>query len=303
MLELLKKISKRIVKASGIYSYIDFILFEMQKNMEKQRWEEFNNQGLLDFHNQIKEQTKDSFDYQWKELNMGRNLLSDEAFVENLQKTICTYFGDVEQDFFRGGEKEVADVGCGNGRFTYGLLSMGAKVTAMDQSAHGLENVKSVCSKFGEKLNTKQVDLLRGPIDEFENRFDIVWCYGVVHHTGNTYLAMNNVCRMVKPGGYVFMMIYGFPDSQSRFEELAKYEQMRNMTRNMCNAEKVEYLRKKYPDDLVHGYFDAISPQINDILTWEEIVNFMKLEGFNNIRKTVDNGNIHFIARKNASEC
>lgn len=270
---------------------IDFLTYELMKNMERHRWEEFKNADKS-----IIAQTKDSFDFQWENLQEGASLISDESFMNQIKETICRYLGGVDETSLKG--KKVADVGCGLGRFTYGFLQMGCEVTAMDQSEHGLEDVKAVCKDYSDNLHIRQIDLLNSEEEAFEEQYDIVWCYGVVHHTGRTYVAMDNVCRMVKPGGLVFMMIYGFPDNAIRFKELTTYEQMRFETRNMSNEEKVEYLKKRFPDNMVHGYFDAISPQINDILSFGEIVRFMTLEGFTDVTRTLNNDNVHFVATK-----
>jgi hypothetical protein len=41
----------------------------------------------------------------------------------------------------------------------------------------------------------------------------------VVRHTGNTYLATENVCRKVRLGGRVFFMVYGVPQALKAFGE------------------------------------------------------------------------------------
>ncbi len=96
-------------------------------------------------------------------------------------------------------------------------------------------------------------------------------------------------------------MAYGFPekDSIDRFRELNNYERMRFHTRNMSYKEKVSYLQEKYPEDLVHGFYDAISPQINDLLQYGEIEGLLKSNGFSEVRRTIRNANIHLVARKN----
>ncbi len=220
-------------------------------------------------------------------------MFSDDEFMKTVADTICNYT-NLPKEFFK--DKKVADVGCGMGRFTYGLLSLGAKVTAMDQSLDGLQQVKERCGGLGDNLTIKQIDLVKEGEIFPKEEFDLVYCYGVVHHTGNTYLAMDNVCDMVKKGGKVFMMIYDYPENNIRFGELANYEKLRNETMHMEFEEKINYLSKIYDKELVHGYFDAISPEINDILTFEEIQAFMKSRGFNNIIRTNDNDNHHFIA-------
>lgn len=51
--------------------------------------------------------------------------------------------------------------------------------------------------------------------------------------------------------------------------------------------------------DYVHGYFDAISPEINDLYRWDEIIGWLKSAGFEDIKRTLsDHPNHHVIARK-----
>ena len=48
----------------------------------------------------------------------------------------------------------------------------------------------------------------------------------------------------------------------------------------------------------MHGYFDAISPPINDLHTFEELEGWLLDSGFHNIKRTVDARNIHVIAQR-----
>ena len=40
------------------------------------------------------------------------------------------------------------------------------------------------------------------------NGYDIVHSWGVLHHTGDMWLALNNAAKLVKPGGYLVIAIY-----------------------------------------------------------------------------------------------
>jgi 2-polyprenyl-3-methyl-5-hydroxy-6-metoxy-1,4-benzoquinol methylase len=113
--------------------------------------------------------------------------------------------------------KRIVDIGCGLGRFTYGLLALGATVLATDQSHWGLQRAEALCAQYADRLTLKQVDLLEW--DETAE-FDLAFCFGVVHHTGNTYLAIHNAAKKVKKGGRLFLMIYGMPNTILDFEEL-----------------------------------------------------------------------------------
>jgi hypothetical protein len=81
------------------------------------------------------------------------------------------------------------------------------------------------------------------------------------------------------------------------------YELWRMKTRNMAQMEKIKAIEHginnnefKIRADL-HGYFDAISPRINDLYRWDEIESWLLAEGFSDIKRTVDVGNHHAIAR------
>jgi len=50
---------------------------------------------------------------------------------------------------------------------------------------------------------------------------------------------------------------------------------------------------------MAHGWFDAVSPAINDLLTFNEVEELLIYLGFNNIRRTFNNRNLHIIADKN----
>ena len=233
-------------------------------------------------------QTKESFSYQWENLKEGDALLGDQAFERQIMDLAAAYCG-VEKSWFRG--KTVLDAGCGIGRWSYAFLKLGAEVTAIDQSAQGIEYVQGLLSSQGT-FRAQCADILE-PLP-FDSSFDLVWSFGVTHHTGNTKLAVENVARVVKPGGRLFLMIYGEPRSPGQFGEVNTYVKHRRATRFMSFEEKIAYLETLYPRDVVHGYFDAISPSINDLHRMDEIREWLDRLGFVNFKSTVEQRN-HFV--------
>jgi 2-polyprenyl-3-methyl-5-hydroxy-6-metoxy-1,4-benzoquinol methylase len=266
-----------------------FLLFELRRINEQLRYQLLGDQSLAEGD---REQTRGSFDFQWKELNSGQSLPSDKAFMEGVQEQICK-MTDLPASWFHG--KKVLDAGCGSGRFTYGLLSLGAKVTASDQSSWGLERTRDLCKEFSDRLTTKQADLLEWDVKE---NFDLVFSFGVVHHTGNTYLAIRNVARKVGEKGKLFLMIYGFPERIEDFAELNAYEALRHELRNCSLEEKRKTLIERFGESLAHGWFDAVSPRINDLLTYDEIGEVLSILGFKSIKRTLTNRNHHVIAER-----
>lgn len=237
-------------------------------------------------------QTKDSFDYQWREVGEGQWMPSNPEFIKKTPDYICEWT-QLPKEWFAN--KRALDAGCGSGRWTYGLLKLGATVTAYDQSAGALQETRNLVKDFAN-VKLQQQDLLE--LNPEPHSFDLVWCFGVAHHTENPLKVIKNLLPAVAPDGYLFMMLYAFPETADDYREKALYEEWRRKLLPLSFTEKVDVLKQHYPAEQVHGYFDAVSPPINDLFTWEWIQAFLQGEGFDSIRRVPDQFNHYFVARK-----
>jgi 2-polyprenyl-3-methyl-5-hydroxy-6-metoxy-1,4-benzoquinol methylase len=247
-------------------------------------------------------QTKASFDFQWAEIPVGRYMLENEDFRKEATGYVCQFTG-LPAEWFKG--KSVIDVGCGMGRYSWALCKLGARVLSIDQSDHGLARTKEACREFPDH-RTMKVDLLKD--FSIGEQFDLVWSFGVLHHTGDTYGAFRRVAPLVKPGGLIYLMLYGKPREglASDYAEINEYDEWRRRTNNMGLRDKLqavrEHMRAKgfrvVGEEHVHGYFDAISPPINDLYVFEEVESWLVDAGFGEIRRTVDTRNLHIVARR-----
>jgi len=263
--------------------YLDREVSRLQAAHRRQLWQA----GRA---SQLGTQTKASFDYQWKHMPSGTALPTDAAFMRELDRQLPAMVGK-PKDWFKG--KRIVDIGCGIGRWSYGLLSLGAHVTACDQSEAALERTAALCQPFADRLSLRRIDLLEWnePGD-----FDLAFCYGVVHHTGNTYLAMENVCRKVTAGGRVFFMIYAPPGTTPALQEVNQYERIAEEIRDLSFADRQALLERRFGKDAAHGWFDATSPRINDRLTFEEIHDVLTELGFGQIDHETVLRNHHVVA-------
>ncbi len=103
--------------------------------------------------------------------------------------------------------KTILEVGCGNGRFTEVFLKYGANVIAVDYSSAIDANYKN----HTEFVNSGQLLLIQASVFDLplkENSFDMVFCYGVVQHTGNNKEALNCLSKMPGSHGSLFVDIY-----------------------------------------------------------------------------------------------
>ena len=72
-----------------------------------------------------------SFDHQWRNLNSGKNLISDYNFRTIIEDQIVEY-SKLNKDWFQN--KRILDLGCGSGRYSLVFAGLGSKLTCSDQS-------------------------------------------------------------------------------------------------------------------------------------------------------------------------
>jgi SAM-dependent methyltransferase len=241
------------------------------------------------------QQTRASFDYQWSRLPPNNWSLENDEFREKVPEYICR-LTRLPRQWFVG--KEVLDAGCGVGRHTFGLCRLGARVTAVDQSSAALFGTRTSCASFQNFRGVVSADLLC-PLP-FDRSFDLVWSYGVLHHTGDTYRAFRNVAGGVKAGGYLFVMVYGEPRNAhiGDYRSLACLELWRQRCGTMSFPEKVEALKQVVGEEDLLGYFDAVSPWINDLHGYDELRAWFAEQGFADLVRLVDQMDHYLIARR-----
>lgn len=103
--------------------------------------------------------------------------------------------------------KTILEVGAGNGRFTEIFLKYGARVISVDYSSAIDANLSNHESHMSEgNFFPIQADLFNLPIKT--ESFDMVFCYGVIQHTGNNKRAIWNLSKFPTLNGRLFLDIY-----------------------------------------------------------------------------------------------
>ncbi len=238
------------------------------------------------------QQTLSSFDYQWGHLPDGDAMLSDPWFNEQVCQILQEVTG-VNASWFVG--KRVLDAGCGGGRWSVGLLRLGAQVTAVDFSEEALNRTRSACAGLGG-VDTLRVDLLHPPDELRDRRFDMVYSFGVLHHTGNTFAALKNVTGLVAEDGLMFLYLYGSESWGIRHSLSTNWTRLR--LAGLSFDEKVQALGRMYPERDLHQCFDLLSPTINDRFTFDEVRRQVEQLGFVDVVQTICSGEVFLRARR-----
>jgi SAM-dependent methyltransferase len=101
-------------------------------------------------------------------------------------------------------ERWTLDIGCGAGRFAEIALSTGARVVAVDYS----RAVDACRENLGPhtRLDVVQADVYRLPFRP--ERFDFVYCFGVLQHTPDVRASFLTLRRQLAPGGRIAVDVY-----------------------------------------------------------------------------------------------
>ena len=103
------------------------------------------------------------------------------------------------------------DIGCGSGLFSYAAHRLGAeRVVSFDIDPMSVECCRFLRSRAGEPDNWEVTE--GSALDrEWLSRlgtFDIVYSWGVLHHTGRMWDAIRNSAELVGPGGLYYIALY-----------------------------------------------------------------------------------------------
>src|ERR1700722_20233417 len=89
------------------------------------------------------------------------------------------------------------------------LLRNGARLTAIDQTALAVELTRRrlELKRFDARVLQQDAEKLTLP----DRSFDVVWTWGVIHHSSSTEQCVSEIGRVLRPDGRLMMMVYYRP--------------------------------------------------------------------------------------------
>jgi predicted RNA methylase len=227
----------------------------------------------------------------------------DEARIEEAEKSLIRLVG---REAIEG--KTFLDIGCGSGLFSLAAVRLGArKLLAVDLDPKSVETTRKTLSRYavGKDWDVQNISVFNLDPEKL-GVFDVVYSWGVLHHTGAMYQAMTKATTMVAPGGMISLALYGktpfcgmwrvekriYTASPKWFQKVIEtcYSGLVRV-RLALKGESYSKRREKYAEqrgmdtyfdmrDWLGGYpYESISP--------EEAMMFMRGLGFDQLRSFV----------------
>lgn len=102
--------------------------------------------------------------------------------------------------------KRVLELGCGAGSDLLRFAKAGVSITGIDLSPRSASLAKTRLRIYNCQGNVLIADVEQLPFKT--DSFDLVYSWGVLHHTPDTEQAIREVYRVAKPGGEICIMLY-----------------------------------------------------------------------------------------------
>lgn len=172
--------------------------------------------------------------------------LVDETRIEGARRSLTETLGVTDLS-----GRTFLDVGCGSGLFSLAAHQLGARVQSFDFDPDSVAAAGELRRQYAPRSDwsVEQGSILDEQYVAGLGYFDVVYSWGVLHHTGDLWRAVNTAAHLVGPGGLLFISIYNDQGSASRMWRRVKrrYNSSGRVTRGLLVAGSFAYLGRHRP--------------------------------------------------------
>ena len=125
--------------------------------------------------------------------------LIGESEIAEAEKALLRLFPDVQ---LQG--RSFLDIGCGSGLHALAASRLGARpITAIDIDPDSVATARAVLARYKVDCAVSQQSVF-----DMTGHFDVVYSWGVLHHTGDMWRAIEKAASLVAPGGLLAIALY-----------------------------------------------------------------------------------------------
>jgi SAM-dependent methyltransferase len=175
---------------------------EARAQTESRRWWDANPMSY-DWHKTIipAEGTREFYE------EIDRRFFSSSSFYRDPLPSARPFQRWIPFDLLRG--KRVLEIGCGLGSHAQLMSEAGCNLTCIDLTDRAVENTSRRLNLCGLPADVRRMDAEE--MGFADDEFDFVWSWGVIHHSAHTERILEQVYRVLKPGGEFRFMVYHRP--------------------------------------------------------------------------------------------
>jgi 2-polyprenyl-6-hydroxyphenyl methylase/3-demethylubiquinone-9 3-methyltransferase len=146
-----------------------------------------------------------------KRFSFGKNwqrflTLLNEDRISEAERSLREYLGKENLENLR-----FLDIGSGSGLFSLAARRLGATVISFDYDTNSVDCTEELKRRYfpgDSKWTVLQGSVLDENFVKSLGKYDIVYSWGVLHHTGHMWRALENAAEAAANGGLLYIAIY-----------------------------------------------------------------------------------------------
>ncbi|GAB3890990.1 hypothetical protein GCM10028803_02350 [Larkinella knui] len=148
----------------------------------------------------------------WNEASCGEDLylkgetLRQKYFQQAKDRYALEPYISGFADFQSHADKQVLEIGVGLGADHQKFAEARASLHGCDLTERAIEHTRERLTLFSLSSDLRVADAENLPYDT--GSFDLVYSWGVIHHSPDTQRVVHEIFRVLKPGGQAKVMIY-----------------------------------------------------------------------------------------------